>query len=91
MIWGLHKIPWLKERVEQRTDEEWVKSNVCPDCREEGFYEGPSGGASQNIICANHACQARFNVTPFGIDRVGDSKLSLLEKEVSKHKEGNNE
>jgi len=26
-----------------------------------GWYEGPSGGISQNIFCANEACAAGYN------------------------------
>lgn len=38
----------------------------CPDCGSiEGFYEGPSGGMSTNVFCANRACRSGFNVTPF--------------------------
>lgn len=39
-----------------------IREGLCPDCAHEGFYEGPSGGASQNIMCANDACGSRFNV-----------------------------
>jgi hypothetical protein len=45
----------------------WAKiaSGECPDCdSREGFFEGPSGGMSTNIKCANEACGSRFNVTP---------------------------
>jgi len=41
-----------------------IASNHCPDCNGEGFLAGPSGGMSQNIMCANEQCGARFNVTP---------------------------
>ena len=40
----------------------------CPDCASTGFYDGPCGGASQNISCAG--CGSRFNTSPFGIDRI---------------------
>jgi hypothetical protein len=44
----------------------WLKiaTNHCPVCNHKGFYQGPSGGMSTNIICAYELCQARFNVTP---------------------------
>lgn len=42
-----------------------IASNECPDCgKHDGFYEGPSGGMSINIKCANPECKAKFNVTP---------------------------
>lgn len=33
---------------------------ACTFCGQDSFYEGPSGGASQNITCSN--CGARFNI-----------------------------
>lgn len=39
-----------------------IATNHCPDCGGEGFWEGPSGGMSVNIMCVH--CQNRFNVTP---------------------------
>lgn len=41
-----------------------IATNRCPDCDHEGFLEGPSGGISTNIKCANAECGARFNITP---------------------------
>lgn len=41
-----------------------IATNHCPDCNHEGFWEGPHGGMSINITCANDDCKARFNVTP---------------------------
>lgn len=41
-----------------------IATNKCPDCHHEGFYDGPSGGLSTNITCANDDCKQRFNVTP---------------------------
>lgn len=46
---------------------EIIASGKCPDCRHRGFYEGPSGGMSTNIICANRDCRSKFNVTPMGL------------------------
>lgn len=50
-----------------------IATNHCPDCGGDGFYEGPSGGLSTNIKCANPECGSEFNVTPMiGIaDRIG--------------------
>ena len=41
-----------------------IATNHCPDCNRIGFFEGPHGGLSVNIRCANPACGARFNITP---------------------------
>jgi len=46
------------------------KNNRCPDCGGDDFREGPSGGMSTNIMCAG--CGARFNMSPFGAERIGD-------------------
>ena len=32
----------------------------CPHCGSKDFYEGPSGGLSQNIFCAK--CEAGYNI-----------------------------
>jgi hypothetical protein len=40
----------------------------CTYCGGTKFYEGPSGGMSQNILCANEKCRHWFNATPFGIE-----------------------
>ncbi len=57
------------------TDEEKdaLKHNICPDCGKEGFLEGPHGGASVNIMCANEECKSKFNVCMF-------SRLFLAER-----------
>jgi hypothetical protein len=39
-----------------------IAKGICPDCnKKQDFYEGPSGGLSTNIKCAEGH---RFNVTP---------------------------
>jgi len=44
---------------------------VCPDCGDNKWYEGPHGGLSVNIKCANHECGRKFNwMGPFGMDRI---------------------
>jgi hypothetical protein len=44
---------------------DWFKENRCPICHEaDGFYDGPSGGMSTNIQCANEKCGAWLNFTP---------------------------
>lgn len=44
---------------------DWAKWG-CPGCGGTEIYEGPSGGACQNICCANQACQRAFNLGPCG-------------------------
>jgi len=42
-----------------------IAGGHCPECGStKGFLEGPSGGLSTNIFCANEACGAGFNITP---------------------------
>lgn len=58
--------------------------NRCPDCDGEGFFTGPSGGMSTNIICRNGACRSKFNITDFGggagtVDRIGRDPISALD------------
>lgn len=38
--------------------------NKCPDCGAKEFFDGPSGGMSQNIKCANTECGSEFCVVP---------------------------
>jgi hypothetical protein len=62
--------------------------NTCPDCRQHGFYEGPSGGMSTNIFCMNRDCRSGFNVTSFGggvgtCERIGKGDLDRYPKEPS--------
>jgi len=40
-----------------------LMTGKCPDCGHDGFYEGPSGGASVNIYCKNPDCRSAFNFT----------------------------
>lgn len=53
-----------------------IAANHCPDCHHEGFYAGPEGGMSQNIICANPECCSAFNVTQIGGDIVSAERIS---------------
>jgi hypothetical protein len=54
-----------------KDDLSWAKYELeikhrCPFCRKNNFREGPSGGISVNIYCAN--CGAGFNISgPFGV------------------------
>lgn len=50
------------------TDNEGIIRPLNPRCRYCGgrrFFEGPSGGMSTNIMCAEPACEHWFNHTPF--------------------------
>jgi len=47
----------------------FLNQDICPDCKESGFIQGPRGGNSVNITC-NH-CGARFNVClPWFAERI---------------------
>ncbi len=43
-----------------------LQKNICPDYGKKGFLEGPHGGMSINIMCANEDCKSRFNVFGMG-------------------------
>jgi hypothetical protein len=49
-----------------KSDEEvsawFVQNRTCPDCGSSEFVNGPRGGASRNMRCANAVCSAEFNV-----------------------------
>ena len=50
-----------------KTMEEVVQNSKAPKCTYCGgteFFEGPSGGMSTNILCANKNCRHWFNHTP---------------------------
>ena len=55
----------VRKEDERKAMESSILQDRCPDCGGEGFYEGPAGGACQNIICRNEECGARFNVGPY--------------------------
>lgn len=42
-----------------------IEENTCPDCQQTGFLEGPHGGMSVNIMCANPVCGSEFNVASY--------------------------
>lgn len=57
---------------------------LCIYCEGTDFYEGPSGGLSTNILCANKNCRHWFNVTPFGLEdlhKVEPDQLAKIEVE----------
>jgi len=59
------KIEMDNEIISKRIE----KEKCCPDCGGKKFYDGPCGGASQNIECAK--CRHRFNFYMFGFERIG--------------------
>ena len=61
----LHNL-WNKLKpTSMKSSIDWFRENKCPICHHEGFYEGPSGGMSTNIQCANESCAKWFNLTVF--------------------------
>jgi len=64
--------PPSPEGKEKKIDEELRKifyesdkaEYTCPDCKGHDFKEGPHGGLSVNIKCANPKCGSGFNVCP---------------------------
>lgn len=58
-----------------KSDWRWMQENTCPVCHEkDSLLGGPSGGASQNVGCAN--CGQHFTVTPGLGMVVRDGKMS---------------
>ncbi len=71
------------------TTKEEVKllRGTCPDCGTSKFLEGPSGGASVNIMCANKQCRSEFNICPgMFAERIGSSDdiIQEIEKEITR-------
>ena len=62
----MFRLRWLRGRSRPTTKpvqsqgEPVTRFTACTYCHSEEFYEGPSGGVSQNIKCAK--CGARFNI-----------------------------
>lgn len=43
----------------------WIyDKGQCPFCGATKYYEGPEGGMSMNITCANEECGAVMNISP---------------------------
>jgi hypothetical protein len=62
----------------------------CTYCGGTEFYEGPSGGMSTNVLCANPKCRHWFNATP-ALDLLEDLKrveptAAEKEQETAKRK-----
>lgn len=61
-----------------KNEEQLLRQDICPDCLDTGFLEGPCGGGSVNVMCANEKCQARFNICgPFTPQRLSYGKMTL--------------
>lgn len=55
----------------------------CTYCGGTKFFEGPSGGMSTNVLCANDKCRHWFNHTPFGMDDLNRVEPTKAEKETA--------
>ena len=52
---------------------EYPALECCPACGGNWFYEGPHGGASVNVKCANPVCGKKFNwMGPFGFSEINN-------------------
>ena len=56
----------------------------CTYCGGTEFIQGPSGGMSTNVLCANEECRHWFNNTPFGFEDQHRVEPSAKEKECMK-------
>lgn len=56
----------------------------CTYCGGDKFYEGPSGGTSTNILCANEDCRHWFNSCPGGLDDLDRVEPTDEEKEATR-------
>jgi hypothetical protein len=52
--------------------------NQCPDCKGKEFFDGPSGGMSQNIKCANQECGSEFCIGPFFARRTNRAEKDAI-------------
>lgn len=50
--------PKMRDLTEN--EDKILNSGKCPFCGYKEFYEGPEGGGSVNITCANDSCQAKY-------------------------------
>lgn len=68
-----------------KEEKELLFKNMCPDCREEGFLEGPSGGGSINVMCANTKCKAKYNICgPFTPQRLEYGLIRKAKEQAEK-------
>lgn len=55
-------VKWIKNFLKAiTTKEEKYHGPKCTYCGSIDFFEGPSGGATTNILCANQECGHWFN------------------------------
>ena len=61
-----------------KEEREFLKKNICPDCKWMALLEGPHGGLCVNVKCGNPRCGSRFNVGPLTLQRISEpSPLSV--------------
>jgi len=53
----------------------------CTNCGGTKFFEGPSGGVSVNVLCANPKCRHWFNMGPIGLEDLNRVEPTPEEKE----------
>jgi hypothetical protein len=63
------KLAYRKKQRERARLTRYIKNSQCPDCKTKNhIIEGSHGGLAINVMC--EYCQSKFNVTPFGVDRI---------------------
>ena len=68
-----------------KKEEALLRKSICPDCGYDKFREGPCGGASVNVMCANDKCKARFNICgPFTPQRLEYGSMRKTEEQAEK-------
>ena len=55
--------------VEKAAQHDMFQKPVCPECKSEEFYSGPSGGMSRDILCCK--CGFEYCYSPFGLQPLG--------------------
>jgi hypothetical protein len=64
--------------------EDQMAVHTCTYCGGTKFYEGPGGGMSVNVLCANEECRHWFNATPFGFEDLKRVEPNDAEKEAAR-------
>ena len=61
--------------INEVTKKEWkeIQKGRCPDCGNDKWLEGPSGGGSTNYKCANPDCGSKFNISAFHAERISST------------------
>lgn len=70
-LWNyiIEKMRFKIPEPEPKPEPEQQKPLCCTYCDGTDFYEGPSGGMSVNILCANRDCRHWFNFAGY-VDKV---------------------